>query len=81
MEKLKILEFADPVCTWCWGTSPIIRALEYRYGEQIEIEYAMVGMVDDIRTFNNRRLKIGGDNIELSNRNMLKHWLDASGVH
>lgn len=81
MDRLKITEFADPVCTWCWGTSPITRALEYRYGEQIEISYVMSGMIEDIRTFNNRRLEIGGEDIELSNRNMLKNWLEASKVH
>lgn len=81
MDRLKITVFADPVCTWCWGTSPVIRALEYRYGEQIEFIYVMTGMVEDILTFNNRRLEIGGDDIELSNRNMLKHWLEASKVH
>lgn len=81
MDRLKITEFADPVCTWCWGTSPITRALEYRYGDQIEISYVMTGMVEDIRTFNNRRLEIGGEDIELSNRNILKNWLEASKVH
>lgn len=81
MKKIKITEFADPVCTWCWGSSPIMRALEYRYGEQIEIEYCMVGMIEDISTFNNRRLEIGGENIELSNRNILAHWLEASNTH
>ena len=81
MDRMKITLFADPVCTWCWGTAPIIRALEYRYGEQIEFLYVMTGMVEDILTFNNRRLEIGGEDIELSNRNMLKHWLEASKVH
>ena len=81
MKKVRITVFADPVCTWCWGSSPIIRALEYRYGEQIEFEYCMVGMIDDIATYNNRRLQIGGDDIELSNRNILAHWLEASSIH
>lgn len=80
MDRIKITLFADPACTWCWGTAAITRALEYRYGAQLEFVYVMGGMVDDIRTFSNRRLGIGGD-IELSNRNMLKHWLEASDVH
>lgn len=80
MNILKITEFADPVCTWCWGSAPITRALEYRYKGQIEINYVMAGMVEDIRTYSNRRLNIGGD-IEMSNRNMMKAWSDASTVH
>ncbi len=80
MEKLRITQFVDPACTWCWGSSPVMRALEFRYGEQIEICYTMCGMIDDIRTYSNRRLGIGGD-IEMSNRNLMKAWLDASQVH
>ena len=81
MKKIRIIVFADPVCTWCWGSSPIVRALEYRYGEHIEIEYRMAVMIDDIATYNNRRLQIGGEDIELSNRNILAHWLEASATH
>ncbi|MBQ3189453.1 MAG: DsbA family protein [Bacteroidaceae bacterium] len=81
MDRLKITIFADPVCTWCWGTSPITRALEYRYGDNIELVYVMSAMVEDIHTYNNRRLEIGGSDVELSNRNILKHWLEASRIH
>lgn len=80
MEKLRITVFADPVCTWCWGSVPVLRAIEYRLGKNVEIEYVMCGMIEDIRSFVNRRLQIGGDTA-LSNRNMMKAWLDASVVH
>ncbi len=80
MNIVKITVFADPVCTWCWGSSPIIRALEYRYQEQVSINFVMKGMIEDIGTYSNRRLNIGGD-IELSNRNMIKAWLEASAIH
>ncbi len=80
MNKLKITVFADPVCTWCWGSAPVLRALEYRLGGNVDIEYVMCGMIEDIRTFSNRRLEIGGD-IPLSNRNMMKAWQEASTIH
>lgn len=80
MDRVKITVFADPLCTWCWGSVPVVRALEYRYNGALEIKYVMGGMVENIRTFNNRRLEIGGD-IALSNRNIHKHWLEASLVH
>lgn len=80
MEKVRITVFADPTCTWCWGSVPILRALSYRYGGQLEISYVMGGMIEDILSYNNRRLSIGGD-IALSNRNVHKHWLEASAVH
>ena len=81
MDKLKITVFADPVCTWCWGTAPIMRAIEYRYGRGVQIEYVMTGMVDDIRTFSDRRLHIGGEDIALSNRNLVTAWVEASKIH
>lgn len=80
MEKMKITVFADPACTWCWGSVPVLRALSYQYGEQLEISYVMGGMIEDILSYNNRRLSIGGD-IAMSNRNMYKHWLEASAIH
>ncbi len=81
MDRLKITIFADPVCTWCWGTAPVTRAIEHCYGDRVVINYVMVKMVDDIRTFSERRLQIGGDDIALSNRNMANAWLEASRVH
>ena len=80
MNRVRIKVFADPVCTWCWGSVPVLRALAYRFGEQLEIEYVMGGMIEDVLTFNNRRLAIGGD-IALTNRNMHKHWVEASAIH
>mgnify|MGYP003294161192 CR=1 FL=1 len=74
MDKMKITVFSDPVCTWCWGSVPVIRALAYRYGGQIEFDYVMSGMIEDISSYSNRRLSVGGD-IALSNRNIHQHWL------
>ena len=47
-DKVRISVFADPVCTWCWGSVPVLRALEYRYGDQLDITYVMGGMIVDI---------------------------------
>lgn len=80
MKNLKITVFADPVCTWCWGSVPVLRALEFLLGDKVEVSYVMGCMIDDITTFSNRRLGIGGD-IALSNRNMFKAWSEASAVH
>ena len=80
MSNLKITVFSDPVCTWCWGSVPVWRALAYHYGNSVELDHVMGGMIEDIKTYNNRRLSIGGD-IALSNRKIHDHWLDASAVH
>ncbi|KAF0092554.1 MAG: DSBA oxidoreductase [Fusobacteria bacterium] len=77
---IEIIEFTDPVCTWCWGSEPILRKLETRYGDQIIIKYIMGGLVKDIREFYDSFNDIGRDP-ELSNKQIAKHWLEASQRH
>ena len=80
MEKVRITVFADPVCTWCWGSVPVLRAVGYRFGKQVEIKYVMGGMIEDVVTFMDRRDSVGG-NIALSNRNIHASWIEASARH
>lgn len=77
---IEVIEFTDPVCTWCWGSEPILRKLETRYGNQIKIRYVMGGLVQDIRQFYDSFNDIGGDP-ERSNAQIAKHWLEASERH
>lgn len=79
-QQLTLTQFTDPVCTWCWGSEPIIRKLQWRLGDQINISYIMGGLVDDIREFYDRANDIGGDPEE-SNVNIAQHWLEASEKH
>ncbi|AGA89265.1 putative dithiol-disulfide isomerase involved in polyketide biosynthesis [Thioflavicoccus mobilis 8321] len=77
---LEILAFTDPVCTWCWGSEPVLRKLQVGYGGQVRIRPVMGGLVKDIRTFYDRANDIGGDP-EGSNASIAAHWLEASEVH
>ncbi len=77
---IEIIEFTDPVCTWCWGSEPVLRKLETRFGEQVKISYIMGGLVQDITSFYDSYNDIGGDP-DRSNRNIAKHWMDASARH
>ena len=79
-KTLEIIQFTDPVCTWCWGSEPVLRTLETRYGKQIKTSFVMGGLVKDISSFYDGFNKIGGDP-ERSNRNIALHWLDASNRH
>nr|WP_321357895.1 DsbA family protein [uncultured Draconibacterium sp.] len=79
-KTIKIIQFTDPVCTWCWGSEPVLRTLETRYGPQIKMSYIMGGLVKDIFSFYDGFNDIGGDP-ERSNRNIALHWLDASNRH
>ncbi|KAA0888117.1 DsbA family oxidoreductase [Oryzomonas rubra] len=77
---VEIIEFTDPVCTWCWGSEPVLRKLETRFGEQVKISYVMAGLVKDITAFYDSYNDIGGDPVR-SNTQIAKHWLEASERH
>lgn len=78
--QLEIIEFTDPVCTWCWGSEPVLRALKARYGERLDISFVMSGLVEDIRDFEDVDHDIGGDPSD-SNMQIAQHWLEASEEH
>ena len=46
-EKVKLVYFTDPICSSCWGIEPQLRKLKLEYGDQIDIEYRMGGLLPD----------------------------------
>lgn len=44
-KPVKILYFTDPICSSCWGIEPQLRKLKLEYGNNIEIEYHMGGLL------------------------------------
>jgi len=77
---IEIIEFTDPACTWCWGSEPILRKLQYRYKEQLKISFVMGGLVEDAHTFMDNTNRIGGD-LNTFNQQVGAHWLEASQRH
>lgn len=47
IKPVKILYFTDPICSSCWGIEPQLRRLKLEYGERIQIEYHMGGLLRD----------------------------------
>lgn len=80
MDKIEIYEFSDPVCTWCWGSEPIIKKLEQAYLDDISIKYVMGGLIKDITKFYDPVTEIGLDP-KKSNISVGKHWNQATLVH
>jgi putative protein-disulfide isomerase len=39
-----LIYFSDPMCSWCWGFSPVIEAIGARYGEALPIRLIMGGL-------------------------------------
>lgn len=46
-KPVKIIYFTDPICSSCWGIEPQLRKLKLEYGNVIEIEYRMGGLLPD----------------------------------
>lgn len=46
-KPVKIIYFTDPICSSCWGIEPQLRKLKLEYGDQVEIEYHMGGLLPD----------------------------------
>lgn len=46
-KKVKLVYFTDPICSSCWGIEPQLRKLKLEYGEHIDIEYRMGGLLPD----------------------------------
>lgn len=46
-KKVKLIYFTDPICSSCWGIEPQLRKLKLEYGEHLEIDYRMGGLLPD----------------------------------
>ncbi|HMT75893.1 MAG TPA: DsbA family protein, partial [Chitinophagaceae bacterium] len=46
-KPVKIIYYTDPICSSCWGIEPQLRKLKLEYGNSIEVEYRMGGLLPD----------------------------------
>lgn len=44
---IKVIYYTDPICSSCWGLEPQLRKLKLEYGNIMEIEYRMGGLLPD----------------------------------
>jgi predicted DsbA family dithiol-disulfide isomerase len=70
-----VTQFTDPMCTWCWGSEPILRHLRTAYGDRLDVRFVMGGLIEDFETFYDAANDIAdpGD--------VAPHWLEASERH
>lgn len=40
----QLVYFADPMCSWCWGFSPVMESLAARFGEELPIRLILGGL-------------------------------------
>lgn len=46
-KPVTIIYYTDPICSSCWGIEPQLRKLKLEYGNTIEIDYRMGGLLPD----------------------------------
>lgn len=46
-KSLRLICFTDPICSSCWGIEPQLRRLSLEYGNLLEIDYRMGGLLPD----------------------------------
>ena len=64
MAGLHFIYFADPMCSWCWGFSPVVEALRQRTAEVLPIRLVMGGLRPGTTTAMP----------EEARRNLVDHW-------
>lgn len=74
-ERATLTQFTDPMCTWCWGSEPIIRHLQVVYGEQLRLQFVMGGLIRDFDEFYDAANDISEP------EEVAPHWLEASSRH
>jgi putative protein-disulfide isomerase len=50
MDGLQFIYFADPMCSWCYGFSPVVQTLRGRYGEVLPMRLVTGGLRPGTRT-------------------------------
>lgn len=51
-KPITLLYFTDPICSSCWGAEPQLRRLKMQYGDAIDIQYHMGGLLPQWEGFN-----------------------------
>ncbi len=40
----QLIYFADPMCSWCWGFAPVIKATQERFGDRLPVRLILGGL-------------------------------------
>lgn len=70
-KPVKVVYFTDPICSSCWGIEPQLRKLKLEYGNMLDIEYRMGGLLPDW-SYNSGGISKPAD--------VARHW-DEVSVH
>lgn len=68
-KPIKIVYFTDPICSSCWGIEPQLRKLKLEYGDYLEIDYHMGGLLPSWSVYGSGGIN-GPSDVE-------SHWEEA----
>ena len=71
-KSVKVIYFTDPICSSCWGIEPQLRKMKLEYGNEIEVEYHMGGLLPDWN-YNSGGISKPSD--------VAHHWDEVSGYY
>jgi len=74
MVRVRVTEFTDPYCTWCWGAEPLVRRLRETYRDQLAVDYVMGGLAEEFERFSD---PVGGAEAG----EVAPHWQAAAQQH
>ncbi len=69
-KPITLLYFTDPICSSCWGTEPQLRRLKLEYGDAIDIQYHMGGLLPSWDVYNSGGISKPSD--------VAGHWDEVS---
>jgi 2-polyprenyl-6-methoxyphenol hydroxylase-like FAD-dependent oxidoreductase/predicted DsbA family dithiol-disulfide isomerase len=69
-KPLNIIYYTDPICSTCWIIQPILRKLKLEYGDYLEIDYHMGGLLPSWKDYNKGIIKTPLD--------AAKHWEEVN---
>lgn len=69
---VKVIYYTDPICSSCWGIEPQLRKLKLEYGNNIEIDYRMGGLLPDW-SYNSGGISSPSD--------VAQHWDEVSAYY
>ena len=71
-KPVRLLYFTDPICSSCWGIEPQLRKLKLEFGDYLDIEYRMGGLLQSWNAY-------GGSDVN-GPQSVAQHWEEA-GAH
>ncbi|MBO6515274.1 MAG: DsbA family protein [Bacteroidia bacterium] len=71
-KPIRVTYYTDPICSACWAIEPQLRKLKLEYGDVVEVEYRMGGLLPDW-SYNSGGISKPSD--------VAHHWDEVSGYY